>query len=194
MKKIVAILLAALMLCMSVACAEAAEVFTFRNGLHWGMTPAEVLAVEGRAAADDEEEMSYTAMAILLEDLALSKFEADISYLFVDGKLAMLEIDPSLWLEYDAEDIEYLKQALSIVYGPVDETLPVPAYVQKGLMEANEYAVTCGWQPAADTYVAVLSNGRYIELGYFNVNVDFVAELQTVAPTPTPEPINTFGL
>lgn len=193
MKKIVAILLAVLMLCGSFACAEA-PAFTFRNGLHWGMTPAEVLAVEGRAAADDESEVSYTAMAILLEDLKLSKFEADITYLFVDGKLAALEIDPSLWLEYDAEDIEYLKQALSIVYGPADETLPVPAYVQKCLMEANEYAVTCGWQPAADTYVAVLSNGRYIELGYFNVNVDFVAELQTVAPTPTPEPINTFGL
>ena len=192
MKRIVAILLAALMLCGSFACAEA-PAFTFRNGLHWGMTPAEVLAVEGRAAADYEVEMSYTAMAMLLEDLKLSKFEAVITYLFVDGKLAMLDIEPSLWLEYDAEDIEYLKQALSIVYGPVDEMLPVPAYVQS-LMEANSYAVTCGWQPAADTYIAVLSNGRYIELGYFDVNVDFVAELKSVAPTPTPEPINTFGL
>ncbi len=193
MKKIVVILLAAMMLCMSVACAEAAEVFTFRNGLHWGMTPAEVLAAEARAAADDESEVSYTAMAILLEDLALSKFEADISYLFVGGKLAALEIDPELWLEYDAEDIEYLKQALSIVYGPVDETLPVPAYVQN-LLEMNGYAVTCGWQPVADTYIGIMNNGRYIRLGYFDVNVDYVTEMQTVAPTPTPEPINTFGL
>jgi len=193
MKKIAAILLAALMLCMSVACAEASEVFTFRNGLHWGMTPAEVLAAEARAAADYESEVSYTAMAILLEDLALSKFEADITYLFVEGKLAALEIDPELWLEYDAEDIEYLKQALSIVYGPVDETLPVPAYVQT-LMEINDYAVTCGWQPAADTYIGIMHNGRHIRLGYFDVNVDYVTEMQTVAPTPTPEPINTFGL
>lgn len=193
MKKIAAILLAALMLCMSVACAEASEVITFRNGLHWGMTPAEVLAAEARAAADDESEVSYTAMAILLEDLALSKFEADISYLFVGGKLAALEIDPDLWLEYDTEDIEYLKQALSIVYGPVDETLPVPAYVQN-LLEMNGYAVTCGWQPVADTYIGIMNNGRYIRLGYFDVNVDYVTEMQTVAPTPTPEPINTFGL
>ena len=192
MKKIVAILLAALMFCTCFACAEESA-FTFRNGLHWGMTPDEVLAAEGRTEYWDFDELSYTASTGELEDLMVSKFEADITYLFVNGQLACLEIGLDLWHEYDAEDIEYLKQALSIVYGEADPNLPVPATVA-ALMEMSDYTVVCGWQPAADSYVAILSNGRYIELGYFNVNVDFVAEAQTVAPTPTPEPINTNGL
>ncbi|MBR6667875.1 MAG: hypothetical protein IKL25_05895 [Clostridia bacterium] len=192
MKKIIAALLAALMLCTCFACAEESA-FTFRNGLHWGMTPDEVLAVEGRTEYWDFDELSYTASITELEDLMVSKFEADIVYFFVEGKLACVEIDPALWHEYDAEDIEYLKQALSIVYGEADPNLPVPATVA-ALMEMSDYTVVCGWQPTEDTYIGIMSNGNYIELGYFNVNVDFVAEMMSVAPTPTPEPINTNGL
>lgn len=191
MKKIVAILLAALMLCGCMACAE--EVFTFRNGLRWGLTPAEVLAVEGRAEYEESAQSSYTCTVTTLDDLTVSKFEAEIVYLFVDNGLACLEIEPDLWHEYDAEEIEYLKQALALVYGEVNADLPVPPTVA-ALMEMNGYHVVCGWQPAADSYIGIMSNGRYIELGYFNTNVDYVAEMLTVAPTPTPEPINIFGL
>lgn len=190
MKKMFSILLA-LLLCLGTACAE--DVFTFRGGLHWGMTPGEVLEMEGRTEYDYSGEGSYTCTATQLDGLPVSKFEADIVYVFVNGQLACLGIDPSLWLERDAEDIEYLKQALSIVYGEMDLNLPVPATVA-ALMEMGDWTVVCGWQPAADTYIGITSNGSYIELGYFNVNVDFVAEMQTVAPTPTPEPIITTGL
>ena len=107
MKRFFAVLLSALLLFTCAACAEAPG-FTFRNGLHWGMSPAEVLAAEGRDEAGDEFS-TYRMYGMTLEDLALSKFEAEITYLFVDGKLAGLECDPDLWLEFDDEDIEYLK-------------------------------------------------------------------------------------
>lgn len=191
MKRFFAVLLSALLLFTCAACAEAPG-FTFRNGLHWGMSPAEVLAVEGRDEADDEFS-TYRTYTMELEELELSKFEADIGYLFVDGKLAGLEIDPDLWFEFDDEDIAYLKEALTIVYGPVDETLPVPAHVA-ALMAMNDVQIICGWQPDADTYICIVGYDSYIELCYFDVNVDYLAMMQAVAPTPTPEPINIRGL
>jgi len=190
-KRFLAILLFALLIFPSFACAEE-PVFAFRNGLHWGMSPAEVLAAEGRDEAGDEFS-TYRMYGMTLEDLALSKFEAEITYLFVDGKLAGLECDPDLWFEFDDEDIEYLKQALTIVYGPVDETLPVPAYVA-ALMEMGQLKIVCGWQPAEDTYICVIGYDSYIKLGYFDVNVDYVTVMQAVAPTPTTEPIHIIGL
>jgi len=191
MKRFLAILMSALLLFPCLACAEAPG-FTFRSGLHWGMSPEEVLAIEGRDEADDEFS-TYRTYTMELEELELSKFEADIGYLFVDGKLAALECDPDLWLEFDDEDIAYLKEALSIVYGPVDETLPVPAHVA-ALMEMNDVKIICGWQPDADTYICIVGYDSYIELGYFDVNVDYLAMIQAVAPTPTPEPIIIRGL
>ena len=88
--------------------------FTFRNGLHWGMSPEEVLAAEGVS------QFAYTkpiSDRMMIQDLLvnLSKFVSDGAYIFVDNRLVMtaFSIESS-----SADDAAYLAAALEQVYGP----------------------------------------------------------------------------
>ena len=182
MKKLIALLMA-LLLCGAAFAQEAeAPAFALDNGVHWGMTLEEVLAVYGREEYKFVDETSYTLTTSELKNVPYGTYEeADVVFLFVGGQLAAMEIEPDLWVEYDAEEIEELRQALITRYGEADETLPVPAAVQSRV-EKNEAQVICGWQAAADTYVCLVRYEDYIEVGYYNVQFDLVAESLTKAP------------
>ena len=165
MKKIVAILLAVLTLCTCFACAEESA-FTFRNGLHWGMTPEEVLAAEGRTAFDAEGSLGPITKALLLADISVSKYTASGACLFVDGKLAGILIDPYMMVNNNEEDVEYLRQALSTVYGAAAD-LPVICamsgnFVQRGWMRPGMSRCTPGSPlriPTSALFWAIPSTG-----------------------------------
>lgn len=192
MKKLIVALaaLALLLICASIAINEDSA-FTFRNGLRWGMTQAEVLAAEGRTEYDEVDPLSSTATACELYDMTVSRFEASVSHLFVDGRLVGTNIFPVLQSGDAEEDIEYLKQALTTVYGKADAKLPIPPAVA-ALMEINGYQLLCGWQPTSDTYIGVFSRFGRVMLGYYNVTVDIAAAL--TAGEPNPNQPDTNGL
>ena len=63
--------------------------------------------------------------------------------------------------------------------------LQVPVHVAD-LMAMYDVQIVCGWPPDADTYICIVGCDSYIELGHFDVNVDYLAMIQSVAPTHTP--------
>ena len=113
MKKLIALLMA-LLLCGAAFAQEAeAPTFALDNGVHWGMTLEEVLAVYGREEYKFVDETSYTLTTSELKNVPYGTYEeADVVFLFVGGQLAAMEVEPDLWVEYDAEEIEELRQAL----------------------------------------------------------------------------------
>ena len=124
--------------------------------------------------------------------VTLSKFEnVGMQAIFVNNQLAAVCMNGSWHTSstFDMEEVDYLYQALCIVYGEADATQSIPRNVRK-LMTKSSDKVLYGWQPAADTYIALTDTDGAVDLYYFNTNVDFMAEMQSVAPAP----INTFGL
>ena len=107
MKKLWAILMALLL--VGGALAEGA--FSLENGVTWGMTEGDVLAIEGTA---DTEFGTYGGFETLeVEDVAFRGHEADVSYLFVNDALLMVAY------ELDIEDVDpaALVQQLDGEYG-----------------------------------------------------------------------------
>lgn len=107
MKKLWAILMALLL--VGGALAEGA--FSLENGVTWGMTEGDVLAMEGTA---DTEFANYSGFETLeVDDVAFRGHEADVSYLFVNDALLMVAY------ELDIEDVDpaALVQQLDGEYG-----------------------------------------------------------------------------
>ena len=177
MKRVFAILSTVLILLTCAACAKD-SVFTFRNGLRWGMTPDEVLAAKNRTHYTDTEQISRSALACELDDLTVSKFTADLSYLLVGGKLAGVHVNPHLFISKDTEAAEYLKQALIAVYGEVDATLPASSAIT-ALMNINDWQLMYGWHPADGTYVGVFNWRGNMRIGYYDATVNIAAEIET---------------
>ena len=183
MRKTVVILLAMLMICTCLACAEESA-FTFRNGLHWGMSPADVEAAEGQAFSS-----SYTDLGLalgILDSTFGSRFESTLGFIFLDDRLIALSAIPDLWVEDDQEDIAFLIQELSVLYGAADENLPRPQPIQN-LLAMNGYQIIAAWQPDMITYIAVMvSPESYIEIGYFDINYDLTQDIRLGEKTDGP--------
>ena len=108
MKRILAIALALLVIGCA-ALAEDVQSFALENGVAWGMSPSEVLAIEGDTDADYQSIGKGTLLAV--DDTAFRGREADAGYVFVNDALAMAlfaldaeDADPgALIAEMDAE-------------------------------------------------------------------------------------------
>ena len=120
MKKLIAVLAVLCLLCASFAAlAEApAEAVTekasFPNGVRFGMTQAEVIAIEGAPAETDTESTKGLVTFTELEykqvpDTLLNNAIVDRKYLFVEDKLVAIRID------FDVKSIAYdlVKEALA---------------------------------------------------------------------------------
>ena len=171
MKKIVAILLAVLMLCTCFACAEESS-FTFRNGLYWGMSPEEVLAAEGRSAFDVEYiNRSQGTSQCLLQNVSIGSFQAEIVFNFLEERLISAAIVP------EATDAATLEQMMYLVYGQPDT----------GAITRED--VTAVWQLAPNACVCVvedMTDGLY--LCYFDADMGLPTALYGAVPTATPAP------
>lgn len=171
MKKIVALLMVALALCVGFALAEESS-FTFRNGLYWGMSPEEVLAAEGRSAFDVEYiNRSQGTSQCLLQNVSIGSFQAEIVFNFLEERLISAAIVP------EATDAATLEQMMYLVYGQPDT----------GAITREN--VTAAWQIAPNAYVCVvedMTDGVY--LCYFDAEAGLPTALYGAVPTATPAP------
>lgn len=101
MKRIPVILL--LLALAFTACAEEDADFTFREGIAWGMSREEVLAVEGASRFDSDEDGVYT---LEFDDIEQNGVRCDVEYAFMDDALFMASF------EYDTEDVPVTYDAL----------------------------------------------------------------------------------
>ena len=101
----------ALALALMLSGSALAEAFVLENGVAWGMTQGDVLAIEG--AGDVEYETVGIAEELDVDDTAFRGAEADADYLFRDDALA------AVVYELDAEDVtpQALAEALDGEYG-----------------------------------------------------------------------------
>ena len=89
--------------------------FSFRNGVHWGMTPDEVAAAEGREA-DFSEDLSAAYSQICFSDVAVSRYTAEIGYIYC-GSALQAAVYGGFESDHQSSDFTYLSGALSSVYG-----------------------------------------------------------------------------
>lgn len=210
MKKLVSVLLAALMLlCCGAAMAEASAPFSFRGGLTWGMTAEEVIAIEGVQPAKTEE-YSYHITKLVFEDRQVSNYNCTITYWFVDGGLQQSQITlENTWnyLQYPQPAIiDEMGNALSYAYGEpaaeenADERLTAAfEAITDGLPKSGfDFSInysklyTC-WMPAENTAIAIAGHDEALFLHYLNVDIDWSNAITEPAPVVTPVP-NITGL
>lgn len=165
------------------------DAFTFR-GLTWGMTPDEVQAVEGEF--DLMESASYTLSGGLLEDARVSKFDAEITYYFIENGLAGTGI--SIYTS-DAgweADADYLVQALTILYGEPRDAAVMPDSLYQLFFAEDEADKLYVWLPAEDTCIFLTCDEWWEEvaIGYFNHTHDWLYHMQSTEPVT----IDTTGL
>ena len=151
MKKLIAILLTLCMLCTGVmAFADELpeeDVFTFRNGITFGMNLDDVIAAEASWYHDIDFEdtrgrVSFTELEY--ENIREDGIRADLTYLFVEDELVAIR------LGYETRDIRYntLKYKLESKYGTavaVDRTAlgnGIYAVDDDGRLERNAKAIT----------------------------------------------------
>ncbi len=191
---IAALLLALVLLLGAVLPSFAEGGFTFRNGLHWGMTNEEVLQAEGNpnvvGSASIGSHIQYTQVRT-----TLSKFSVYGSYFFVDDGLALAEF----FGKASTEDVDYLINALSMVYGEAHRGDGINSLLAMAL-QANNVSMD-GYQTAAaswylpdGTLIQLFKNNNGFDLYYGDANTDLAAALATATPAPATEaPLGGFS-
>lgn len=165
------------------------DAFTFR-GLAWGMTPAEVEAVEGDEF-DSLSAGSYTMSSGYLTDMRVSKYTAEIAYFFIENKLA----GAGVTIDDDIDDLEtdanYLAQALTSLYGEAQGAEALPDDLLATLFGGFRPDELYVWLPVDGTCIFLLANDwDEIHIGYFDCTHDWVYHVQSTEPVT----IDTTGL
>lgn len=175
MKKIFSCLIILCLLCSAAALAETASVFTFRNGVSFGMTENEVLAAEGGARFDRDRE--HIRGGVVLDELELEHIrenghDADLHYYFLDGKLAaaLIKFDDDSGLSYDQA-----KNDLTNTYGPAAaldlNTLGNGVYLldDDGRLGRRTDAFQAG-----NVLIVLHQDGDDVEVGYFDLTAAYI--------------------
>ena len=104
------------------------EAFSFRNGVSWGMTPEQVSALEEMPM--EQRTSADWAVMITVEPAPVSRFSADLVYIFYQNALRMITYQ----FQQDCSTLnyQYLTGALSVKYGESKEAKPA---VIKGWMD-----------------------------------------------------------
>lgn len=185
--RIASLFLALVLLLGAVLPSYAEGSFTFRNGLHWGMTEAEVFQAEGNpkvvGSASIGSHIKYSQVST-----TLSKFKVYGSFFFVDDGLALAEF----FGKASAEDVDYLINALSMVYGEanmddgINSLLAMALQANNVPMEGYQTAAA-SWYLPDGTLIQLFKNNNGFDLYYGDANTDLVAALATPVPaTSTP--------
>lgn len=202
MKKLVSVLLAALMLlCCGAAMAEAPAPFSFRGGLTWGMTAEEVIAIEG-VQPDSTEEYSYHITKLVYKSRQVSSYTCPVTYWFVDGGLAQAEmklgVGESFYFLDLPETVVDMTNALTYAYGEptgVDAMSVSMTAITTGIVPTTGIVVDIDaehvfdtWAPAEGTEITLISHDGYIYLRYVNNAIDWANAINEPAPVVTPVP------
>ncbi len=160
----------------------APNAFRFRNGIRWGMSREQVKALE----TEPMNERIMQAWAVMLTEgkVSVSRFAADLVFMFHEDKLMMITYEfPSAL----PDDYLYLSGALSSVYGEKTETDPMKI---KALMDAiypNYYQT----EKLTQAYGWNSSDGTVVYLYYYS---DEAFAIMYVSPETGSSIYQTNGL
>ena len=89
------------------------KAFSFRNGVEWGMNPQQVAAIEN--VPMEQRTSSDWAVMLTAEPVSVSRFTADLVYIFYQNALRMITYE----FQTDCSTLNYqsLAGALSSLYG-----------------------------------------------------------------------------
>lgn len=116
MKRLISWTLAVMCLMGCLAAADSVQTFEFRNGVTWNMGSREVLESEEIQEYTEEietDEIMNGVEVVMLSDVEVSKFNADLSYVFIEDSLQMCLYE----LTMDEKEAAYLTGALKTKYG-----------------------------------------------------------------------------
>lgn len=181
MKRTIAILLtAAMLISVSVSGAEgfrewfmpatvtetatpAPNAFRFRDGIRWGMNKLQVKALE----TEQMNERSMQNRSVMFTDskVAVSKFTADLVFMFLEDRLMMISYD---FQRGTQDSYQYLAGALSSLYGERTEAEPMKIKALMDTIDPNRYKTEMIAQPCGWTY----GDGTTVYL-YYYTQTDF---------------------
>ena len=156
MKKACSLLLA-FVICIGLTAAQA-EGFTFRSGVSWGASEAEIRTLENAESAPVYSLGSFTN--IELAGTSVSRYQAVLSYLFLDSRLAIAFYDFGAAQAQDPGCFQYLTGALTTKYGMPEVTDPARAsqildHIAEGQFPAGSLSDFSGWSLSDGTLVAI---------------------------------------
>ena len=116
MKKFFAVLTVLCLVLSMAALAETVTVFTFRNGVLFGMPQKDVVAAEGKDPHEVDTENTHgpvTFTEVEYEDVKIDDIKADVKYLFVEDALVAIRVN------YDDKAVSYdeIDKTLTAAYG-----------------------------------------------------------------------------
>ena len=189
MKKCLSILLCLFLLLNGCAVfAEQAEAneFIFRDGVRWGMSEEEVIALEGE---EKNRNVESGFSALLYDNIEVSKYQGMLGYAFLKDQLVFSAYGIE---DADKEMFDYLKTALEAVYGGETEEYAEEIIPALNLLTGKSFNTEDirrlpfdEWKAAGDTRICLILDGDLLMVLY--VSPDFSDLLH-------PEEINTTGL
>ena len=116
MKRFFAVLTVLCLVLSMAALAETVTVFTFRNGVLFGMPQKDVVAAEGKDPHEVDTENTHgpvTFTEVEYEDVKIDDIKADVKYLFVEDALVAIRVN------YDDKAVSYdeIDKTLTAAYG-----------------------------------------------------------------------------
>ena len=175
MKKLTVTLLALVMV-FALAVASADDVFSFRNGITFGMTEDEVIAKENVQPHEIDTERTHgpvTFKEVEYENLTDDNVRGDVKYLFHDNKLVAIRVgmetrditaeDATLFLtEKIGEKTDYIAERLgNAIYAIDDDGVPEENTVV--FLGKNVIAV-----------LEVDDDGDEIDITFLDPNADYI--------------------
>jgi len=129
-------------------------VFSFRGGVQWNMSRAQVQALEGGQLTERAQE--YWSILYPLTPVEVSKFTADLVYMFYNDQLKMISYD--FGTGGTESDFLYLTGALDSVYGEHTEPdasaiIGVMDQIYPGYYTAEKLSNCRAWTAGEDTLV-----------------------------------------
>lgn len=117
MKRIITILLLICLFC-SIGCAKKPEEFSIRNGIKFGMTPEEVIAIEGEESKTGERIFSDGYAIIYYKDVMMGA-DTEITYSFDNGGLDFIlyDIDDKIHPDHCEANYNAINETLREKYG-----------------------------------------------------------------------------
>ena len=132
----------------------APDAFRFRDGIRWGMNPQQVKALE----VVQMTERSMQNWSIMLTDgkVSVSRFTADLVFMFRDNRLLMISYEFSR--QEDADAFSYLSGALCSLYGEKSSAEPLKIKALMDAINPNRYKTELikdaeGWMTADGTTI-----------------------------------------
>ena len=143
---------------------ETADGFSFRGGVRWGMSQAEIQQLE----QTDMVERSQDGWSVLYttSQVEVSRFQADLVYMFFQNQLRMITYD--FGQDGNAASYTYLRGALSSVYGETrepgaEEVVRLMDQIYPGYYTVSLLNQVCGWTAPDGTtvYLYYYGEGTY---------------------------------